>query len=198
MIANVLFAVPIWDIALPNFKEVKGKLITDLKDYLNDNPPEVRSNVNGKHSRTLLHEDPRFTQLFNFITNIVNESAESIGLPGNLKVMESWVNINDTPGAFNLQHIHGGVISGCLYIQVPKGSGKLYLTNPAPIHLWEGLNVTPDRNEYSGETKEVDPIEGTIIMFPSYLPHAVGPNTSDVERISVAFNTTAEKSNGIS
>lgn len=196
MIANTLFAVPVWDTMYPNFENIKDDLISDLKSYMVEYPKEVRSNVNGKHSRTLVHEDLRFKPIFDYITFAANQAAESIGLHSNLMIMESWVNINDTPGAFNLQHIHGGVISGCFYIQVPKGSGKLYLTNPAPIHLWEGLNVSPDRNEYSGETREVDPIPGTIIMFPSYLPHSVGPNSENVERISVAFNTTMVKNNG--
>ncbi len=193
MIANTLFAVPVWDVAYPNFDIIKDTLINDLKQYMSEFPKEVRSNVNGKHSRTLVHEAPEFKPLFDFITLVANQAAESIGLKGNLQVMESWVNINDTPGAFNLQHIHGGVISGVFYIQIPKGSGKLYLTNPAPIHLWEGFDICPDRNEFAGETREIDPIPGTIIMFPSYLPHCVGPNTSDVERISLAFNTTRIK-----
>lgn len=190
MTPSILFAVPIWDTEYPNFDSNKDQLIADLKSYLDENPTEVRSNVNGKHSKTLLHTDPRFSNLFGYITHIVNESAQSINLNCRLRVMESWVNINDTPGSFNLQHIHGGVISGIFYLQVPTGSGKLYLTNPAPINLWEGLNTPLDRSEFAGETREIDPIEGTIIMFPSYLPHSVGPNASDVERISVAFNTT--------
>lgn len=190
MIANILYAVPIWDISYPDFDIEKESLIKDFKDYLKDNPTEIRSNVNGQHSKTLLHEDVRFKKLFDYITFVCNEAAASIGLDKTLRVMESWVNINDTPGAFNLQHIHGGVISGIFYVQIPKGSGNLYLSNPAPIHLWEGLNNTLEKNEYSGETREVHPIEGTILMFPSYLPHGVGPNTSNVERISVAFNTT--------
>lgn len=190
MIANILFAVPVWDVTYPNFDTIKDDLIIDLKDYVNKYPLEVRSNVAGKHSRTLVHEDPMFSSLFEYITHAANEAAESIGLKPNLRVMESWININDTPGAFNLQHIHGGVISGVFYIQVPKGSGKLYLTNPAPINLWEGFNLTTERNEYAGETREIEPLEGTIIMFPSYLPHSVGPNSQQVERISLAFNTT--------
>ena len=189
MIPNSLFTVPIWDDEYPNFASVKDDLIVNLKNYLTKYPHEVRSNVNGKHSRTLLHEESEFKMFFDYITLKANLAAASIGLRGELEIMESWVNINDTPGAFNLQHIHGGVISGVFYVQVPKNSGALFLSNPAPVHLWEGFNMNPERSHFASETIEVNPVEGTFLLWPSYLPHAVGPNTANIERISIAFNT---------
>jgi ectoine hydroxylase-related dioxygenase (phytanoyl-CoA dioxygenase family) len=30
--------------------------------------------------------------------------------------------------------------------------------------------------------------DGTLLVFPAYLPHSVAPNTSDRERVSVSFN----------
>ena len=30
--------------------------------------------------------------------------------------------------------------------------------------------------------------DGTLLMFPAWLPHSVDPNASDDERISVSFN----------
>lgn len=193
MIPSSLFTVPIWDDKYEGYELIKDELVANLKKYVASQPTLTRSNVSGKHSNTFAHEQPEFKDLFGYITVKVNQAAESIGMRGALKVMESWININDTPGCFNLQHIHGGVISGTFYVQVPNGSGQLYLTNPAPINLWEGFNMTPDRNHFFSETIEVQPVEGTIIMWPSYLPHTVGPNQDNVERISIAFNTTINK-----
>jgi len=193
MTPSSLFTVPIWDDVYPEYALEKDDLVTKMKNYVSKNPQLTRSNVAGKHSSTLVHQQPEFKKLFDYITLQVNQAAESIGMRGVLTIMESWININDTQGAFNLQHIHGGVLSGTFYVQVPTGSGQLYLTNPAPIHLWEGFNVCPERNHFFSETIEVNPIEGTVLIWPSYLPHTVGPNKDNVERISVAFNTTILK-----
>lgn len=195
MIPSSLFTVPIWDETYPDYTLIKDELVDKLKQYVDAQPTLVRSNVAGKHSNTLAHQQPAFQDLFSYISTKVNAAAASIGMHGTLVIMESWININDTPGCFNLQHIHGGVLSGTFYVQVPKGSGNLYLTNPAPINLWEGFNMTQERNHFFSETIEVNPVEGTLIIWPSYLPHTVGPNTDNVERISIAFNTTIYKAN---
>jgi len=34
----------------------------------------------------------------------------------------------------------------------------------------------------------VDPVEGFLFMWPSYLPHSVDQNNHDEERISISFN----------
>ena len=45
---------------------------------------------------------------------------------------------------------------------------------PPPSHLWKEVHV--------------DPLEGRILMFPSWLWHCVQPNKSNDIRISVSFN----------
>ena len=37
----------------------------------------------------------------------------------------------------------------------------------------------------------IEPVEGNIILFPSYLPHSVETNNHDEERISISFNLIA-------
>ncbi|NBW70846.1 MAG: hypothetical protein EBR32_05505, partial [Bacteroidetes bacterium] len=38
---------------------------------------------------------------------------------------------------------------------------------------------------------KIEPEEGSIVIFPSYLPHLVEPNNHDDERISISFNVIA-------
>jgi len=193
MIPSSLFTVPIWDDQLPNHEEVNNELIPILKKYKEDTPTVKQSNVNGYQSDKKLHTLVELTALFEYINFQINRAAASIGLEGQLAVNESWVNFNEDMACMNLQHIHGGVISGTYYVQVPEGSGSIFLTNPSPISMWEGLSICPERNHYASETIEVKPLEGTFIMWPSYLPHSVGPNTQNVERISIAFNASLIK-----
>ena len=37
----------------------------------------------------------------------------------------------------------------------------------------------------------IEPEEGSILFFPSYLPHSVTTNNHDEERISISFNVIA-------
>jgi uncharacterized protein (TIGR02466 family) len=193
MIPSSLFTVPIWDDQLPNHEEVNNELVPILRKYKTDNPNVVQSNVNGQQTAKQLHTLEELTSLFEYINFQINRAASSIGLAGKLAVNEAWANFNNGTGCMNLQHTHVGVISGAYYVKVPEGSGSIFLTNPAPIGSWEGLNICPERNHYASETIEVKPLEGTFIMWPSYLPHSVGPNTQNIERLSISFNASLKK-----
>ena len=43
-------------------------------------------------------------------------------------------------------------------------------------------------NELNLEVASIDINEGDLLMFPSYLPHKVGKNESDEDRIVISFN----------
>ena len=47
------------------------------------------------------------------------------------------------------------------------------------------------KNQFTGESIRIEPLEGNIILFPSYLPHSVETNNHDEERISISFNIIA-------
>jgi uncharacterized protein (TIGR02466 family) len=44
-------------------------------------------------------------------------------------------------------------------------------------------------NYFNSNEWHVQPEEGTLIVFPSWLNHLVLPNEGEEERISIAFNT---------
>ena len=35
---------------------------------------------------------------------------------------------------------------------------------------------------------QIKPMEGDLLLFPAYLPHSVGMNLSDEDRIVISFN----------
>ena len=43
-------------------------------------------------------------------------------------------------------------------------------------------------NEISAEIIKIEPEEGKLLLFPSYLNHAVEENLSDEDRIVISFN----------
>ena len=44
-------------------------------------------------------------------------------------------------------------------------------------------------NKYNFEWMFFTPVSGQLFLFPSYLPHSVGINQSEITRISLSFNT---------
>ncbi|AOV58726.1 hypothetical protein T040910_221 [Synechococcus phage S-CAM3] len=96
----------------------------------------------------------------------------------NLRLSNIWFNINP-PGAYNHIHVHpGSLLSGVLWIKAPKESGNLFLRDPLEMNSYcLGDNAI-----------SFPPEEGTMMLFPSYLPHDVGTNMSEETRISVSFN----------
>jgi uncharacterized protein (TIGR02466 family) len=77
------------------------------------------------------------------------------------------------------------------YLKAPKGSGRLIVTNPGMNPLWQGAMLTDKKNKFNAERLSIDPTEGHILLWPSYLPHGVEPNDHDDERISISFNVIA-------
>lgn len=95
--------------------------------------------------------------------------------------MNYWANVNDK-GSTNAMHTHSQWHwSGVYYIQ-GKGTGKiaLYSTPYLNQQVVYGLPY--------GQSFTMEPIDGLLLMFPSYLLHEVLANESERQRINIAFN----------
>jgi uncharacterized protein (TIGR02466 family) len=106
-------------------------------------------------------------------------------------VTTAWSNFNDNRSCMNVEHVHGETFSGCFYLQIPPQSGKLVILNEGINRMWQGCGLTKEKNGYTVETIHLQPREGQILLWPSYIPHSVTTNSHDLERISVAFNVIA-------
>jgi uncharacterized protein (TIGR02466 family) len=78
----------------------------------------------------------------------------------------------------------GYTISGIYYYRVSAEQGGLGFNNPNPIVYNAGF----PEGRTSPQSIELIPSDGDIILFPSWLQHGTYENTSDEERISIAFN----------
>ncbi len=199
LIKSVPFITPIWKCTYPNFNQDKDLFIRIVKQFRNENSSLHKSNVGGGYQSpfNLMHKQ-ELSPLYDFIIQQsleicgeLNMNSIRIGISG------SWVNINDKRSASNISHNHEGILSGIFYLKAPHGSGKIYFKNPGMNTLWEGFRFVEQRNEMTGELVNVDPIEGEILIWPSYLHHGVLPNEHDDERISIAFNVSGIPANMI-
>ena len=182
------FPTPIYiaDIKHPTLNQ---ELERDILAWSKQDKGIVRTNVQGWHSTTNMHELPQFKKLVNMLyecqrTVYQQEHYESEPFLGNM-----WANINP-PGGMNRAHQHPNSLwSGVYYIKAPKNSGHLKIDDPrasaAMSRPRQKSNNLPPR--LYRET-HYEPIAGRCIMFPSWLMHCVDPNESNDIRISVSFN----------
>ncbi len=107
---------------------------------------------------------------------------------GKLKLDSLWVNILD-PRAAHTGHIHPhSVISGTVYVDVPKGASALKLEDPRLPLMMAAPPRTADADETARSFVYLQPQAGTILMWESWLRHEVPANAARKERISVSFN----------
>ena len=188
MFRELHFPTPIYiaDIKHPTLNQ---ELERDITAWANKDKGITRTNVQGWHSTTNMHELFQFKKLVSMLyacqkTIYEQEHLESEPFLGNM-----WANINP-PRGMNRAHQHPNSLwSGVYYIKAPKNCGYLKIDDPrssaAMVRPKQKKGKLPPR--LFRET-HYEPIAGRCIMFPSWLMHCVDPNESNDIRISVSFN----------
>jgi tetratricopeptide (TPR) repeat protein len=99
--------------------------------------------------------------------------------------LDAWAIVYPGHGR-QVAHIHAsGWLSGVYYVSAPKTpcddvrNGCLVL---GAMEM-EGLSIVPPWG-----TREISPVPGRLVLFPSYVPHATIPTGSTDKRICIAFN----------
>jgi hypothetical protein len=122
-------------------------------------------------------------KLVDFGTNLFGER-----LPWLLK--EMWVNVLDTGGRQAMHNHANSFISGVVYLTpTHPGSQTVFMKSPGGTDFLlknDHPGTTP--NEFNSD-KWISPAPepGDMILFPSYLMHAVPPNQGE-RRITLSFN----------
>ena len=114
-------------------------------------------------------------------------------MAGRRLVLDSlWINVL-SPGGAHSSHIHPlSVLSGTVYLSIPKGASALKLEDPR-----HGLMMAAPPRERTARPEnrtfvEIAPKPGTILLWESWLRHEVPANRAKSERISASFNYRLE------
>jgi len=187
-----IYSVPLWQSEYPEFEEHKDIFLNVIRKYKEENISIQKSNISGYHSPETLQSVPELRPLFEYICQMAFKAVADLDfIDCDIALTSAWLNINDTRQCMNGEHVHGEVFSGVFYLQAPEGSGKLVVQNPAINKMWKGCTLALQKNQFTGESIRIEPVDGNIIMFPSYIPHSVETNNHDEERISISFNIIA-------
>lgn len=105
-----------------------------------------------------------------------------------LYLSHCWVNVMPA-GAQHAAHIHPlSVISGTVYLQLPKGSSPIKFEDPRLGFFMNAPIPKESAKSINKRFLSLKPKEGDVVLFESWLRHEVPQNTTEEPRISVSFN----------
>ena len=188
-----LFPVPIFHYKIKNFKEINQELLNYIlelqkKDKIGNN----RSNRGGWHSPNfdLVNEGPpiNFINEFkDFLKNIITNEFGWEYLPNKQRIVAMWAIINKK-NSYNVIHNHQNCyLSSAYYVKKPQNSGDITFFDPTEAKTYRFPEKERNTN-YSTQTVTIKPEEGDLLIFPSYLYHAVEINSSNEDRVVISFN----------
>ncbi|WP_016949597.1 TIGR02466 family protein [Anabaena sp. PCC 7108] len=185
------FPTPIWLFSIDEYPHLNKKLMKLIQmEYANDKKGMKMSNVLGWHSLDNLNKRDDFQDLMKIIKTNVLEVTNLLKWDLNqldINIKTAWAIVNGK-FAYNSVHEHpNSLLSGVYYIKSPQDCGGLLFHDPrisAHRLLPPYLEFTP----WTMPSVAYKPVEGNMIIFPSWLMHSVEPNLSNEERVSISFN----------
>jgi hypothetical protein len=104
-----------------------------------------------------------------------------------------WGIINP-PGSRNNVHTHPyNYLSGVFYLKAPKKCGNIVFLEPKP----QSEVLSPPKKEkasiHLAHSVQWEPVENSLIFFPSWLQHEVQTNYSNDDRVIISFNINWRK-----
>ncbi|CAD5371313.1 conserved hypothetical protein [Rubrivivax sp. A210] len=155
----------------------------------------IESNSSSAHlSHTrMLHpsQSPLYGQVAALVTpKVVDFGGLLFGERLGWSIKEMWVNVLDNGGKQAMHNHANSFVSGVVYLTpTAEGAETVFMKSP-------GGTDFAFRNDHKGTTPgpysadkwvSPSPDPGDLMLFPSYLMHAVPPNPGG-RRISLAFN----------
>lgn len=175
------FSYPVW------FETIKYSFHEELTNYCllrkGYDDGNIKSNKGGWQSSDLFETTDAtincFCKFLQPYLDFVGKKYEKKILIANL-----WININGY-NTSNEVHTHpNSYISGVFYVRGKEDQGDIVFENPLKYiyQFMYGRSFFESEIFYKPQT-------GKLILFPSCLPHSVLPNQTNIDRISIAFNT---------
>lgn len=199
-----LFATPLVQIDLTAHEQMITELRATILEQADADPGVRHSNRGGWQSCDNFFDwAGRAGQA---LYAIIDEAANNITMVNGANGLErqrmkwrvnAWANING-PGNGNDMHCHPGAFwSGCFYVDDGGINGRDHIggaiefydpRGPLPMAYNPLVKMAIKGCITAGLGERIFPQNGRLLIFPSWLLHAVQAYEGDARRISVAFN----------
>jgi len=197
-----IFAMPLYRTIISN--ETLAETRTLIHDFIKSDEWKNMDHGDRLQTETTYHEDKKK----NFLGNIKAEKLlddlyphckdylEFLDIDSSKDLnLESWLNING-PDTWHDPHEHyGALLSGTVYIEVPKDSGDIVFYDPVKTRTQFNVlscDYRKNKKNFFDEYR-VSPIAGEVLLFEPWVTHSVAPNYTDGIRISVSFNIGTDR-----
>ena len=187
------FPVPVFEQKLENYTKINSELETYIYDLKKNNPEgQKKSNAGGWHSPffNMRETEPVKKFIASFMKYIPEIMTDHMGWQikkERITITDMWSIVN-SKNTFNVQHTHpNSLLSAAYYVKAKKNSGQIKFYDPKEMKVMYHPPIKT-YNEISAEVIKIEPEEGKLLLFPSYLYHAVDENLSDDDRIVISFN----------
>jgi uncharacterized protein (TIGR02466 family) len=138
----------------------------------------------------LPRRDPDFADLAKIVGRHAAKFADecAFDLPRKPRLDSLWVNLLKG-GGHHSAHIHPhSIISGTLYVEVPKGAGAIRFEDPRLPLMMAAPTRQKDAREEMHPFVTLQPRPGLLLLWESWLRHEVVPGSGRGERLSISFN----------
>ena len=135
------------------------------------------------------------------IADYLKKSGVSVSLQWQL---QGWANINRKGDYHSLHNHPHSYLSGTYYVNMPEqpvsdrqrddiSPGDISFFDPRPQANMSAIAGDPQIDP----EHRVTPAPGMLLLWPSFVHHAVHPNFSEQPRVSVSFNVVLRRSDAL-
>lgn len=192
-----LFVTQLYEAEVEN-AELLSELAHSIRSLADDDEAGRRWSAEHRYAgytsyaslNDLPRRDPAFSDLAKLLTRQAAELSRAAGfdLARKLRLDSIWVNLLKN-GGHHSAHIHPhSVLSGTLYVEVPKSSGAIRFEDPRLPLMMAAPPRAQDAPEQLRGFVTVQPRPGLLLMWESWLRHEVLPGAGRGERLSISFN----------
>lgn len=197
MPVRFLFATQLYEADLED-KTLLAELAHSIRSLSGDDEAGRRWSMEHRYSgytsyaslNDLPKRDPAFADLAKVLSKHAARFAEAsaFDLERKPRLDSLWVNLLQGRG-HHTGHIHPhSIISGTLYVEVPKGSGAIRFEDPRLPLMMAAPKRRQDAPDELQPFMTIDPQPGLLLLWESWLRHEVLPGSGRAERLSVSFN----------
>jgi uncharacterized protein (TIGR02466 family) len=182
-----LFATPIWSFRPVGAVALAARLAARLHALRAADPRWAPAMGRVWQSQDDLREDAEMQPLVALIHEASLAALKILEMDCRLSLTGLWGNVGSRTH-FLHEHTHpNNFLSGVFYVAVPEDSGVTWFKDPRPQTRILRPRVIRENPLNSPEFQYRGAV-GTLLMFPAWLEHGVTPNTTDEDRITLAFN----------
>ncbi len=183
-----MFPTLVWKLELePAFHEAANARITAAITAMRGGQPGLAPGQ-GWQSEQNLHEREEFRDLIVPIQQAAKSVLRFLRVGYDaIEITGCWANVLAAGGSHTMHSHPNNFLSGVYYVRTRPGADTINFHDPRA----QASVIRPPVSELTSENTDqvvVRVKNGTLLIFPAYLPHSVDANASEDERITVSFN----------